>query len=73
MLHLRGHRHVVEIMGMFEDEESIHIVQELCSGGDLYSKLTKTVVPYTEREASGILHSILEVLQHCHNSLVLYR
>ena len=27
---------MVEIMGMFEDEDSIHIVEELCSGGDLY-------------------------------------
>ena len=30
-----GHPNVVEIMGLFEDENHIHIVQELCTGGDL--------------------------------------
>ena len=31
-----GHPNIVEFMGMFQDETHIHIVQELCSGGDLY-------------------------------------
>ncbi|KAL6753863.1 kinase-like domain-containing protein [Haematococcus lacustris] len=73
MLHLRGHPNVVEVYGMFEDEDNIHIVQELCSGGDLKSKLTKAVVPPTEREASAIMHSILQVLEYCHSRQVLYR
>ena len=37
MTHLRGHKHIVGIVGMFQDEEYIHIVQELCTGGDLLS------------------------------------
>jgi calcium-dependent protein kinase len=37
MLHLRGHPNVVEFFGLFEDDEHIHIVEELCTGGDLYT------------------------------------
>ncbi len=31
-----GHPNVVEIMGLFEDDTHIHIVEEMCTGGDLY-------------------------------------
>jgi hypothetical protein len=37
MLHLRGHPNVVEFFGLFEDEDNIHIVEEMCKGGDLYT------------------------------------
>ncbi len=37
------------------------------------SKLTKTPVPYTEKEVAAIMQSVLMVLQHCHAMGVLYR
>jgi serine/threonine protein kinase len=37
------------------------------------SKLTKTLVPYTEKEASSIMRTVLLVLRHCHAMGVLHR
>jgi serine/threonine protein kinase len=37
------------------------------------SKLTKTLVPYTEKEASSIMRTVLLVIRHCHAMGVLHR
>lgn len=43
------------------------------AGGDLHTKLTRSLVPYTEKEAAGIMRAVLGVLQHCHDMGVAYR
>jgi serine/threonine protein kinase len=36
MHHLSEHPHVVRIRGMFEDSVAVHLVMELCEGGELF-------------------------------------
>jgi calcium-dependent protein kinase len=36
MYHLEGHKNIVTIKGAYEDPLYVHIVMELCSGGDLF-------------------------------------
>lgn len=43
MKQLKGHPHVVEIEEVFEDAAAIHIVMELCTGGDLTEHISKSV------------------------------
>lgn len=31
-----GHPNIVELTGQFEDEEAVHLVMDLCAGGDLF-------------------------------------
>jgi len=73
MMHLRGHPNIVEIMGLFEDAGHIHIVQELCTGGDLLSKVSKSLEPCSENYAASITRAVLLVIQHCHSCGVIYR
>ncbi|KAF5827472.1 kinase-like domain-containing protein [Dunaliella salina] len=73
MMHLRGHPNIVEIMGLFEDASHIHIIQELCAGGDLLSKMAKSLEPCSEDLAAYITRSMLLVIRHCHSCGVIYR
>mmetsp|Transcript_17314 Transcript_17314/g.70259 ORF Transcript_17314/g.70259 Transcript_17314/m.70259 type:complete len:175 (+) Transcript_17314:80-604(+) len=34
-----GHSNIVQIFGAYEDEDNVHIVLELCTGGDLFERV----------------------------------
>ena len=40
---LKGHPHVVAIEEVFEDAAAVHIVMELCTGGDLTDHISRCV------------------------------
>lgn len=72
MHHLSGHPNVVEFKGAYEDSEQIHIVMELCSGGELLDRVSERGY-YRENDAARIMRVILEVVEHCHNMNVVHR
>ncbi|GMI96218.1 phosphoenolpyruvate carboxylase-related kinase 1 [Hibiscus trionum] len=39
MTKLSGHPNVVDLKAVYEDEESVHLVMELCAGGELFHRL----------------------------------
>lgn len=36
--HLNGHQNIVAFEGAFEDRHNIHLVMELCTGGELFDR-----------------------------------
>lgn len=72
MHHLSGHPHVVTFKGAYEDSHHIHIVMELCTGGELFEQLSAKGY-YRERDAAHIMRTILQVVQHCHAMNVVHR
>jgi calcium-dependent protein kinase len=41
MTSLSGHPNVVALKAVFEEEEYVHLVMELCVGGELFDQLQK--------------------------------
>ncbi|TMX02947.1 hypothetical protein EJD97_019166 [Solanum chilense] len=41
MHHLAGHPSVVQIVGAYEDAVAVHVVMELCAGGELFDRIIK--------------------------------
>uniref|UniRef100_A0A0D3CZP5 non-specific serine/threonine protein kinase n=1 Tax=Brassica oleracea var. oleracea TaxID=109376 RepID=A0A0D3CZP5_BRAOL len=39
--HLTGQPNIVEFRGAYEDKDNIHVVMELCSGGELFDRIIK--------------------------------
>ena len=39
ILHDLEHPHIVQLVEVFEDTKYIHVVQELCRGGELYQRV----------------------------------
>ncbi|KEH20949.1 calmodulin-domain kinase CDPK protein [Medicago truncatula] len=72
MHHLSEHPHVVRIEGTYEDSTAVHIVMELCEGGELFDRIVKKG-HYSERQAAGLIKTIVEVVESCHSLGVMHR
>ncbi|KAK8716402.1 hypothetical protein V6N13_043711 [Hibiscus sabdariffa] len=72
MHHLSEHPHVVRIKGTYEDQLSVHLVMELCEGGELFDRIVKKG-HYSEREAAKLIKTIVGVVEACHSLGVMHR
>ncbi|KAF9664845.1 hypothetical protein SADUNF_Sadunf16G0060400 [Salix dunnii] len=72
MHHLAGHPNVVSIKGAYEDAMAVHVVMELCAGGELFDRIIKRG-HYTERKAAQLTRTIVGVIEACHSVGVMHR
>ncbi|KAK3007096.1 hypothetical protein RJ639_016974 [Escallonia herrerae] len=72
MHHLSGHTNVVSIKGAYEDAVAVHVVMELCAGGELFDRITKRG-HFTERKAAELARTIVGVIEACHSLGVMHR
>nr|AGJ83810.1 calcium-dependent protein kinase 3c [Vitis amurensis] len=72
MHHLAGHPNVISIVGAFEDAVAVHVVMELCVGGELFDRIIQRG-HYTERKAADLARVIVGVVEACHSLGVMHR
>lgn len=72
MQHLSGQPNIVEFKGAFEDRQSVHIVMELCAGGELFDRIVSKG-HYSERDAADLTRQIVNVVHICHFMGVMHR
>jgi calcium-dependent protein kinase len=72
MHHLSGHKNVVSIKGAYEDQLYVHIVMELCQGGELFDRIIQRG-HYSERKAAELTKIIVGVVEACHSLGVMHR
>ncbi|RRT83703.1 hypothetical protein B296_00016925 [Ensete ventricosum] len=72
MYHLSGQPNIVELKGAYEDKHSVHLVMELCAGGELFDRIIARG-HYTERAAAALLRTIVQVVHTCHSMGVIHR
>lgn len=72
MHHLSEHPHVVRIRGTYEDSVAVHLVMELCEGGELFDRIAKKG-HFSEREAAKLIKTILGIVEACHSLGVIHR
>ncbi|XP_060216036.1 calcium-dependent protein kinase 7-like [Lycium barbarum] len=72
MKHLPKHPNIVTLKDTYEDDNAVHIVMELCEGGELFDRIVARG-HYTERAAAFIMKTIVEVVQMCHMHGVMHR
>lgn len=72
MHHLSEHQNVVRIKGAYEDPVFVHLVMELCAGGELFDQIIKKG-HYTERKAAQLIKTIVGVVEGCHSLGVMHR
>ncbi|KAK3132959.1 hypothetical protein QOZ80_6AG0530080 [Eleusine coracana subsp. coracana] len=63
---------VVRLREACEDADGVHLVMELCEGGELFDRIFARG-HYTERAAAKLAHTIVEVVQLCHENGVMHR
>ncbi|KAG0486324.1 hypothetical protein HPP92_008419 [Vanilla planifolia] len=69
-----GNPHVVQIHSAYEDEVSIHLVMDLCEGGDLFDRIAAGGgAPMREEEAAELMQALMEAVALCHRRGVAHR
>lgn len=72
MSSLPEHPNIVKLKATYEDNEAVHLVMELCEGGELFDRIVARG-HYSERAAAGIAKTVAEVVSMCHECGVIHR
>uniref|UniRef100_A0A914QBW8 non-specific serine/threonine protein kinase n=1 Tax=Panagrolaimus davidi TaxID=227884 RepID=A0A914QBW8_9BILA len=65
------HPNIIRVYGVYEDEDTVYVIMELCKGGELLDRiLSKKGI--TEKEASTIMAKVVSVVGYLHQSQVNY-
>ncbi|GAV57294.1 Pkinase domain-containing protein/EF_hand_5 domain-containing protein [Cephalotus follicularis] len=72
MKNLPRHPNIVSLKHTYEDDNAVHLVMELCEGGELFDRIVARG-HYTERAAAVVTKTIVEVVQICHKHGVMHR
>ena len=67
------HPNIVKIFEIYEDRDEIHMILELCTGGELVARIMEKPHGITEREAARHLITMLSALSHCHENAIVHR
>lgn len=68
----RGEGTVVQLFEVFEDEQAVHIVLELCGGGELYHRQSSCGT-FAESETKVLFLQMLGAIAHVHRHEVAHR
>ncbi|KAH7529164.1 calcium-dependent protein kinase 10-like [Ziziphus jujuba] len=69
---LPEHPNIVKLKATYEDSENVHLVMELCEGGELFDRIVARG-HYSERAAATVVRTIAEVVRMCHANGVMHR
>jgi calcium-dependent protein kinase len=65
------HPHIIHLEEVFEDANHLHLVTELCTGGELYDRvIEKAQSPekhFSEMDAARIIRNILDAIRYIHD------
>lgn len=67
-----GQAHIMRLFEVFEDRQAIHLVLELCMGGDLYDRLGLLGL-FSESEAAQLFEQMLTAVAHIHAHGLVHR
>ncbi|KAI3954007.1 hypothetical protein MKW98_017831 [Papaver atlanticum] len=72
MSSLPDHMNIVRLKATYEDNEAVHLVMELCEGGELFDRIVARG-HYSERAAANVARTVAEVVKMCHEHGVMHR
>mmetsp|Transcript_38066 Transcript_38066/g.68589 ORF Transcript_38066/g.68589 Transcript_38066/m.68589 type:complete len:433 (+) Transcript_38066:69-1367(+) len=81
------HPNIISLHDVYEDKKEVHIVTELCRGGELFDKIVEKatlskisrsgeqVVPscFREKDAARIIYSLLSAVSYLHSKDIVHR
>ena len=66
MLHLvSDHPNIALLVGAFEDKSHVHLVLEMCQGGELFDRIVAKG-NLSEKQAAEYFKTMVQVAAHCH-------
>ncbi|KAF7132117.1 hypothetical protein RHSIM_Rhsim09G0138100 [Rhododendron simsii] len=69
---LANHPNILQLYQVFDDENYLHIITDLCSSASLYHRLTASA-PFPEPDAASIFCPLISAIAHCHRLGIAHR
>mmetsp|Transcript_24256 Transcript_24256/g.46476 ORF Transcript_24256/g.46476 Transcript_24256/m.46476 type:complete len:392 (-) Transcript_24256:187-1362(-) len=81
LLQAMKHSSIIQLVDMYEDADYMHIVTDLCEGGELFEKIIEKTSSnnengaacFAENEAASLLHQILTSVAYMHKRGIVHR
>ncbi|XP_057498166.1 calcium and calcium/calmodulin-dependent serine/threonine-protein kinase-like [Actinidia eriantha] len=67
------HENVIHLHDVCEDASGVHLVLELCSGGELFDRIVAQPQPYSEAAAAAVVRQIASGLEALHRANIVHR
>ena len=68
----QGHENIVKLYDVLQDDLHTYIIMELLTGGELFDRIRQRC-QFTEKEASGIMKSLISAMQYMHSQSIVHR
>ena len=72
ILSITDHPNIIKLYESYEDELYLHLVTELCTGGDVCERILRKG-SFSEHEASRIMKQILGAINYLHSCRIIHR
>jgi len=66
------HKNIIALEEVFEEDETIYLVLELVTGGELFDQIVSRGT-YSERDAANVVRQILEAVAYMHDNGIAHR
>ena len=71
ILAMLDHPNILRLFQVIEDSKNIYLIMELCSGGELCSRMQNN--HYKEKEAAKLMEQITSAVAYCHEKGICHR
>lgn len=66
------HPNIIKIYEVYEDDKHIHLVTELCTGGELFDYILEKK-RFSEKIAAHFLKQLFQAIVYCHHKGIVHR
>merc|ERR1712137_1132546 len=66
------HPNIINLKEIMEDDETLYIVTELVTGGELFDKIVE-LGAYTEADAAKLVHNMVKAIDYLHSKNIVHR
>lgn len=66
------HPNIIKLFEIYKDDDKVYLVQELCSGGELFDHIVEKEF-LTEDVAAKIFQQIMQAIMYCHKNRICHR
>eukprot|EP00966_Prymnesium_polylepis_P240094 5551922-Prymnesium_polylepis.1 len=66
------HPNICRIFDVFEEDGGLHLIMQLCTGGTMCSRLSRSRTGYSERAAATLMEKLLSAIFYCHRHGVVH-
>jgi calcium-dependent protein kinase len=67
------HPNIVKYFETYDEPKYIYLCMELCTGGELFEKVSSKDHHLTEQTCSGYMQKLFRALNHCHSQDIIHR